>query len=117
MVHPECRKETCEAADQVLSTGGMCKFAAETDAKTVIVGTENGLIHRLQKENPDKAFVPLLDQAICPNMKLINLEKILWSLQKLEPLITVPPEVAEQAKGCITRMLHGWTPEIKGSDA
>lgn len=117
MVHPECRKEACLAADQVLSTGGMCKFAAETDAKTVIVGTETGLIHRLQKENPDKAFVPLLDDAICPNMKLITLEKLLWSLENMAPRIAVPPDVTERAKTSITRMLRGWTPGETGSHA
>jgi quinolinate synthase len=110
MVHPECRKEACLAADQVLSTGGMCKFAGESDADTVVVGTETGLIHRLEKENPAKKFVPLLDQAVCPNMKLINLEKVRSSLENLEPRVTVPTEVAALAKTCITRMLHGWTP-------
>ena len=110
MVHPECRGATCSAADEVLSTGGMCTFAAETAAKTVLVGTEIGLLHRLQKENPDKQFVSVLEQADCPNMKQNNLENILASLETLTPRITVSAEIAEKAKRSITRMLHGYTP-------
>jgi quinolinate synthase len=110
MVHPECLAETALAADEVLSTGGMCRFAAETGADTVIVGTEIGLIHRLQKENPNKRFVPLLEQAVCPTMKLINLEKILESLRRLTPRVQVEARVAARAKVTIVRMLRGWTP-------
>lgn len=111
MVHPECRPETALAADQVLSTGGMCKFAKETDAQTVVVGTEIGLIHRLEKENPDKTFVPILEQAVCPNMKMVTLEKIFHSLKTLAPRVVVKDEVAEKAKLTIVRMLRGWTPK------
>ena len=111
MVHPECRAETALAADEVLSTGGMCKFARKTDAKTVLVGTEIGLIHRLEKENPNKTFVPILEQAVCPNMKMVTLEKILDSLETLTPRVTVADDVAEKAKLTIVRMLRGWTPE------
>jgi quinolinate synthase len=110
MVHPESRAETCLAADAVLSTGGMCKFAAKSAADTFIVGTETGLIHRLQKENPNKKFVPLLEQAVCLNMKQNNLEKILLSLETLAPRVTVPEEIANKAKRAVVRMLHGYTP-------
>ena len=111
MVHPECRAETCLAADAVLSTGGMCKFASESDAKTILVGTEIGLLHRLRKENPDKNFVPVLEQAVCPNMKKNTLESILSSLETLSPRVTVPPETAEKAKRSIVNMLHGFVPK------
>lgn len=111
MVHPECRAETALAADEVLSTGGMVKFAQETDAATIIVGTETGLIHRLQKENPEKRFIPLLERAICPNMKLISLDKVARSLETMTPRVEVPAEVGEKAKRSIVRMLDGWTPK------
>ncbi len=113
LVHPECRTETCLAADAVLSTGGMCKYVLESDAETVVVGTEIGLIHRLKKENPKKTFVPLLDQAVCPNMKQNTLEKVLNSLETLTPRIVVPKEIAEKAKLSIVRMLNGYTPSGK----
>jgi quinolinate synthase len=110
LVHPECRGETCLAADAVLSTGGMCKYAASSDAETLIIGTEIGLIHRLKKENPNKTIVPLLTQAECPNMKRNTLEKILLSLETLTPRITVEADIAKKAKRSIVRMLHGYVP-------
>jgi quinolinate synthase len=106
MVHPECRPETIALADEVLSTGGMIKFAKESDAREFIVGTEVGIIHRLAKENPEKKFYPALDRAICPNMKLTNLEKVLWSLEELKYEITVPAEIANRARSAIERMLN-----------
>lgn len=54
LVHPECAKEVRDAADQCLSTGGMCKFVKESSAPEFIIGTESGILHRLEKENPHK---------------------------------------------------------------
>ncbi|MBN2341756.1 MAG: quinolinate synthase NadA [Deltaproteobacteria bacterium] len=105
IVHPESRKDVCLAADAALSTGQMCAYAKNSDAQTIIVGTEVGLLHRLRKENPEKTFVPLLEQAICMNMKKITLEKILWSLEELEPRITVPDDIASQANAAVLAML------------
>jgi len=106
MVHPECRPETIALADEVLSTGGMLKFAKETNAKEIIVGTEIGIIHRLQKENPDKKFYPADDRAICPNMKLTNLEKVLWSLQDMKTEVKVPKAMADKARIAIEKMME-----------
>jgi len=92
-------------ADEVLSTGGMCKFAQNTEAKEIIVGTEIGIIHRLKKENPGKKFIPLSEQAICPTMKLINLEKMLRSLEEMAPEVKVPEETRLRAKVAVDRML------------
>ncbi len=105
VVHPECRPEVIALADEVLSTGGMCKFAQNTEAKEIIVGTEIGIIHRLKKENPGKKFIPLSEQAICPTMKLINLEKMLRSLEEMAPEVKVPEETRLRAKVAVDRML------------
>ncbi|MFC1511291.1 quinolinate synthase NadA [Candidatus Margulisiibacteriota bacterium] len=105
MVHPECRPETIAMADEVLSTGGMLKYAQESEAKELIVGTEIGLSYRLQKDNPGKKFYPAAEQAICPNMKLTTLEKVLWSLEDLKTEIKVPKQIADKARGAIARML------------
>lgn len=105
MVHPECRPETIALADEVLSTGGMLEFAKESDAMEIIVGTEIGIIHRLKKENPDKKIYPAYDQAICPNMKMTNLEKVLWSLEDLETEVEVPKAIADKARVAIDKML------------
>jgi quinolinate synthase len=107
MVHPECRPEVVQAADVALSTSGMVRFARENTADTVIVGTELGLIHRLQKESPDTLFVPLTEQAVCPNMKLTTLEKVVAALESLEPRITVPEEIRLGAERAVRRMTDG----------
>jgi len=106
MVHPECHPEVIALADEVLSTSGMCRFAGETDAEDIIVGTEIGIIHRLRKENPGKRFIPVSEQAICPRMKLINLEKIFWSLEDMAPVVKVPEEIQIKAKRAVDRMLE-----------
>lgn len=105
LVHPESPKPVRDAADQILSTGGMCRFALESAAQSFIIGTEVGIIHRLQQESPQKTFIPLNERAICPNMKKINLEKILWSLKDLETKITVPADIAVKARQSIEAML------------
>jgi len=106
IVHPECRPDVIALADEVLGTGGMCRFAGQTDAREIIVGTEIGLIHRLRKENPSKKFIPALEKAFCPNMKLITLEKILWSLEDMAPEVKVPEEIRLRAKVAVDRMLE-----------
>jgi quinolinate synthase len=104
--HPECRPEVIALADEVLSTGGMCRYARQEDVSQMIVGTEIGIIHRLKKENPAKKFIPVSEQAVCPNMKLITLEKILWSLQEMAPQVSVPEEIRLRAKAAVDRMLE-----------
>ena len=103
--HPECRPEVIDLADKVLSTGKMVKEAGETPKKEIIVATEAGIIYRLKKENPGKSFYPGRDQALCPNMKKINLEKVLISLEKIVYRIEVPPEISCKARGAIEKMV------------
>ena len=106
MVHPECEPEIVEIADVALSTGGMLKFAGETAAKQIIVGTELGIIHRLKIENPDKMFIPVSEQAICPNMKLIELHDVLNALENMEHEIILEPRIIEKARASIERMIE-----------
>ncbi|MCJ7807543.1 MAG: quinolinate synthase NadA, partial [Dehalococcoidia bacterium] len=75
-------------------------------AVDVIVGTEIGILHRLRNENPDKRFIPASEQAVCPRMKLITLETVLWSLQEMAPEIKVPEEIRLRAKSAVDRMLE-----------
>jgi len=105
IVHPECRPETIAAADAALSTEGMVKYVQESKAKEFLIGTETGIIHRLQKENPGKKFYPVTELAVCPNMKLTTLEKILWSLEDMKTKVEVPAEIAGKARRAIERML------------
>ena len=107
VVHPECRPEVIALADEVLSTGGMCRFARENEAKEIIVGTEIGIIHRLRKENPGKRFIPASEQAVCPKMKLITLETVLWSLENMTYQVKVPERIRLRAKAAVDKMLEG----------
>jgi quinolinate synthase len=106
VVHPECRPEVIALADAVLSTSGMCRFAWETKAKEIIVGTEIGIIYRLRKENPGKKFMPVSEQAVCPTMKLITMEKIIWALEEMSYEVKVPEQIRVRAKGAVDRMLE-----------
>ncbi len=105
IVHPECTADVIELADHVVSTGGMLRVARESAAREFIVGTEVGMIYRLQREAPEKTFYHI-PAAICPNMKKTTLEKVLWSLQDLQTPIEVPEEIAGRARAAIQRMLE-----------
>ena len=105
LVHPECARDVREAADERLSTGGMCRYARESSAKEIIVGTEIGILHRLRKENPDKVFFPVSERTICPNMKKNTLENLHASLSEMVTEVTVPEDIAIRARRAIYAML------------
>jgi len=107
VVHPECTPEVIALADEVASTSGMCRYARRDEVREMVVGTEVGLIHRLRKENPGKRFIPVSEQAICPNMKLITLEKVLWSLEEMSPQVKVPEDIRLKAIAAVDKMLQG----------
>jgi quinolinate synthase len=106
MVHPECHTSVAHLADEVLSTGGMLRYPAKSDAREFIVGTEIGLVYRLKELFPDRIFYPASERAFCPNMKMISLEKILRSLKEMSPVIKVPEHVREKAYAPVKRMLE-----------
>jgi quinolinate synthase len=106
VVHPECTPPVIELADKVLSTEGICRYAKESDAAEIIVGTEIGILHRLKKENPDKTFYPASENAVCPNMKLTTLEKVLWSLEDMKHEVRVPEDIRVKARGAVDRMVE-----------
>ncbi len=105
VVHPECRPEVIVLADEVLSTGGLCRYANRSEVKEIIVGTEIGIIHRLRKENLGKKFIPASGQAVCPRMKLITLESVLWSLREMTTEVKVPEGIRLKAKITVDKML------------
>ncbi|MCL2134539.1 MAG: quinolinate synthase NadA [Candidatus Bathyarchaeota archaeon] len=106
IVHPECSGEARKVADFVGSTSKMCKYAKESNSKKFIVGTENGIIHRLKKENPEKEFIMAYDGAICPNMKITTLERIYVSLKEEKYLVKIPDGVAKKARVALERMFE-----------
>jgi quinolinate synthase len=105
MAHPECNVEVQNAADFVGSTSRMCRYARESNAKTFIVGTEEGLLHRLGKDNPEKKFVLAYEGAVCPNMKLNTLDRLHSALKEEKHVVTVPESIAKKARRALENML------------
>jgi len=105
IVHPECRPDVIGEANEALSTGGMIRFAREYRGKTLIVGTESGILHRLKKENSRVNYVPVTKKTVCPNMKRIDLVTVLHSLENMEPQVHVPEEIRQKALQAVDRML------------
>ncbi len=106
MAHPECSEPVKELSDELLSTGQMLKFAAESTAKQFIIATETGIIHTLKKQNPEAEFIPASNRAICPNMKKITLEKIIWALEDMKYKISVPEAIRKKAKIALDKMVE-----------
>jgi quinolinate synthase len=116
LIHPECGcstsvLEAISAGDvdpegvQILSTEGMIKRPAISDANDFIVATEVGILHRLRRENPGKRFFAANERASCAYMKVTTLPKVLRSLELNQYPITVPPEIANRARRAIERMV------------
>lgn len=105
LAHPECTPDVLDLADKVFSTSGILNYVKKTSAKKYIIATEIGIIHRLKKENPRKIFYAASKQAICTDMKLINLEKLFWSLQEEKDEIKLPAEIIQNAKSAIQKMI------------
>jgi quinolinate synthase len=106
IVHPECSSEMRKVADFVGSTSKMCRFAKESSSKSFIVGTEEGLLHRLRKENPGKTFYLAYEGAVCPNMKLTTLDRLYASLKEEKNVVRVPEAVAKKARASLERMFQ-----------
>jgi len=106
MAHPECTEPVKDLSDQMLSTGQMLKFTKKNSAKRFIVATEVGMIHPLKKQNPEAEFIAASERGVCPDMKRITLEKVLWSLQDLQHKVTVPQEIRTKARKAIDRMVQ-----------
>ncbi|NCA81366.1 MAG: quinolinate synthase NadA [Opitutae bacterium] len=105
IAHPECPKPVRVVSDHILSTGQMCRFVQENPAAEFIVATEEGLLHRLRKDNPGKTFYRVSPFAVCPNMKRITLEKVYFSLRDMETAIRVETPIADRARRAIEQML------------
>jgi len=105
LVHPESPAATSELNIKVFSTSGMIKYVSKSQCKEFIIGTENGMIYPLQKKNPDKKFYPVNNNVICPNMKSINLEKLLHALETQQHEIIIPENIMKKAKKSIFEMM------------
>ncbi len=111
LAHPECEANLLDVADYIGSTTGILNYATKSDAKTFIVATEAGIIHQMQKLNPEKSFIPAPPNNSCacndcPHMKLNTLEKLYNCLKYEQPEILLSNELIERAKKPIIRMLE-----------
>ncbi len=106
MVHPECPSSVQDAADFVVSTSGMLKEAKRSSSKEFIIGTEEGLIYRLKKENPQKEFYSLGASHICVDMKKITLNELYEALSKGQYEITLDEDIIKKAKKSLERMVE-----------
>lgn len=106
LAHPECHKEVVKLADYTGSTTGIMKYAVESNKKQFIIATEKGVVDRLKRDYPEKEFILIKDNIICPNMKWHTLEDIYNALKNEQHEITVKPDTAQKALKCINRMLE-----------
>lgn len=106
IVHPECPPEVQDMADHITSTSGMLRYCKESDQKEFIIGTEEGILHRLRKDSPEKKFYILNREMVCPNMKRTRLESVLAALEKRQHVIKVPEDIRIKAKRALDRMLE-----------
>ncbi len=106
LVHPECNPSVIDLADEVLSTSGMLNFAKKTDKKIFLIGTEEGLIYRLKKENPGKEFYAAGTAKMCRNMKLTALNDVYFSLKEERYAIELPEGINESAQKALEAMLE-----------
>ena len=111
LAHPECEDVILQLADYIGSTTGILKYASGRPEKEFIVATEAGILHQMQKENPDKVFIPAPPNNKCacndcPHMKRNTLEKLYLCLKNESPEIYVPAHIIEKAVKPIERMLE-----------
>lgn len=106
LAHPECHKSVTDLADYVGSTTGIMNYAIKSSEKQFIIATEKGVVDRLKRDYPEKEFLLIKENIICPNMKWNTLEDIYNSLVHEQNEITVEPEIAKEAIKCIDRMLE-----------
>ncbi len=110
LAHPECEPPVLRHAHFIGSTSALLKRAVDSQAKAFIVATEPGILHQMQKQAPDKTFIPAPPEGNCacnecPYMKRNTLEKVYLSLRDLTPEITLPEELRVAALRPIERML------------
>lgn len=106
LAHPECHMSVVELADYVGSTTGIMNFAKNSDNKSFIIATEQGVVDRLKRDYLDKEFIPVKNNIVCPNMKMTSLEDILHVLENENNEIFVNEDIAQKAVKCIDRMLE-----------
>jgi len=105
LVHPECRPEVVAMADAALSTSQMLRYVGASTHREFIIGTEEGILHGLSKQNPEKSFYLVSKRQVCTDMKKTTLETVARTMELKQNIITVPEEIRVRAKRALDRML------------
>lgn len=106
LVHPECQPEVTALADYIGSTSGIIAYSEKSGASEFIVATEMGVMHELQKRNPNKKFYTAGNMQICPNMKKITPDKIISALENSSPQVELNEDLMKKALAPMERMLE-----------
>ncbi len=106
LVHPECREEVIDLTDEVLSTSGMIKFARKSRATSFLIGTEEGILYRLKKENPEKEFFTAGKTIICSDMKLTRQKDVYLALKEEKHEITLNVDIISASRKALEKMLR-----------
>ena len=110
LAHPECDENILRHSDYIGSTTSIIKFAHDSKLEKFIIATEPGVIHQMEKESPQKTFIPLPSNDgcacnECPHMRLNTIEKMVTALETMEPEIILSEELRLQALAPLERML------------
>ena len=106
IIHPECRPEVVKCADYAASTGKMLSIIKNDSAKSFVIATEEGIIHRMKKEFPEKEFYALNPCVICADMKKITLESVRDALKFRQHEVVLDAQTIEKARKPIEQMLN-----------
>ena len=106
LVHPECKEEVVNSADYVGSTAGIIEYAKKSEDKRFIIGTEMGILHVLEQQNPDKEFYLMSPKLVCRNMKKTKIEDVYYALKEEKHVITLEEDILIKAKKSLDRMLE-----------
>lgn len=106
LAHPECTRDVLELSDFIGSTSEILDFAGQSEEKEFIICTEMGVFYELELKNPNKKFYSVGHRQFCPNMKKITVDKVLQSLQTLEPEVKMEEALREKANVPLKRMLE-----------
>lgn len=105
-VHPECPEEVVKLADYAGSTAGIIQAVKQSDAKEFIIGTEEGVLHELRKQNPEKTFYLLSENLVCEDMKKVTLEKLAQVLRDESNEVHLDEKTMEEAYKAMDTMLE-----------
>lgn len=106
LTHPECTMDVLEASDFIGSTSEIIDFATKSEQNEFLVCTETGVFYELKQKNPDKMFYSVAKSQVCPDMKFVTMEKLLETLETMEPEVILSEDVMKKALEPLEKMLE-----------